>query len=159
MSVYFILCPLTERVKIGFAGSVEARFAKMRVDCPSDLRLLAVIDGTQADEKALHRQYAALRARGEWFYYIGELRAFIDTLPPYEKSIRRRPLSGKLGGWIVDNDLTLVDVGERLGISHASVSRLCCGKQNVSLDTLCEISRMTNGAVTADDLVRERMAA
>ncbi len=52
-----------------------------------------------------------------------------------------------------DQKLSVRELGEKLGISRSSVSRIELGQQNVSLTTAQKIMTVTGGEVTANDLV------
>lgn len=71
MPVYFIgeedggFC----RIKIGVAKDIEKRRSNLQTGNPSEIKLLGWID-TEATfelERCLHRQFQAMRVRGEWF--------------------------------------------------------------------------------------------
>lgn len=56
-----------EHIKIGFTRSLDARLQKMGTDVPDGPKLLHFEPGTFKTEKMLHRHFASLRMRGEWF--------------------------------------------------------------------------------------------
>jgi hypothetical protein len=72
--VYFIAAG--EFIKIGYSRSLRHRLHKLLTDVP-DPELLWIEDGTVKQEKCFHRQFAHIRARGEWFHKTPELLAFI----------------------------------------------------------------------------------
>jgi T5orf172 domain len=74
--VYFI--DSGDRIKIGYSRSLKARMHKMATDVPGGATLLHLEPGTFRTEKILHRQFAALRERGEWFQKGPELLAYIE---------------------------------------------------------------------------------
>lgn len=74
--IYFIMCG--DLVKIGTASDVRARLSSMQTGNPAQMSLLGEILGGRDVESDLHRRFGALRVRGEWFQYSGELRAFVD---------------------------------------------------------------------------------
>ena len=65
-------------IKIGYTNSPEARSIKMATDNPTELKLLHAEPGTFKTEKIYHRQFAAIRVRGEWFRKTPELLEFIE---------------------------------------------------------------------------------
>jgi len=66
--IYFIQAVDSKKIKIGFsAWNVETRLNTLQTGSPEPLALLGAIDGTPADERALHRKFASLRISGEWF--------------------------------------------------------------------------------------------
>lgn len=74
--IYFI--DGSDHVKIGFTRSIAARMVKMRTDVPGAIKLLHMEPGTFQTEKIVHRHFAALRIRGEWFRKAPELLEYIE---------------------------------------------------------------------------------
>lgn len=67
-TIYYIGCPETSRVKIGFtAGDPYKRLRALRTGCPTDIRIFVMHPGTQEAERELHEMFADLRLHGEWF--------------------------------------------------------------------------------------------
>jgi hypothetical protein len=64
-------------VKIGFATDVDDRRSTLQTSSHHSLKILAVIKGTQAKEKELHRKFAVDHIRGEWFRRSEAIEAFI----------------------------------------------------------------------------------
>jgi hypothetical protein len=79
--VYFAQSVDGGPIKIGFTAKGASRRV-MRQSRGGDLRLLAVMSGTLADEYALHQRFAGLRVnrRGEWFYAESELCNYIKRI-------------------------------------------------------------------------------
>lgn len=77
MAVYFIQAGEDGPVKIGTAEDVAARLSELQTGSPAPLQLLGYVSGGRADEQMLHRRFAALRMRGEWFSPAPELIDFI----------------------------------------------------------------------------------
>lgn len=75
--VYFIRCGMN--VKIGFAVDAHKRMAGLQTACPDRLELIHTIPGTMADERELHKRFAASRIRpdGEWFRLTDDILQFI----------------------------------------------------------------------------------
>lgn len=67
--IYFVRSGSRGPVKIGWtSGPVELRVAELQCGNPETLRVCHVIeDMAKSDEAALHRRFASLRIRGEWF--------------------------------------------------------------------------------------------
>ena len=66
-------------VKIGFTRDrVEWRVAELQVGCPETIQIIATINGGFSDEARLHRRFADIRLRGEWFKREGAVAAWID---------------------------------------------------------------------------------
>lgn len=76
--VYFIRSG--EAVKIGVSINVPLRTTVLATGSPWPVDLLAVMPGDRAAEKRLHRRFAHLRLKGEWFRAEPELLDFIATL-------------------------------------------------------------------------------
>jgi hypothetical protein len=73
--VYFIAAEPHSFVKIGWSKrSPLGRMVTLQTGCPQPLDLLACFPGTQDDERRLHRTFAALRFRGEWFFHQHKLK-------------------------------------------------------------------------------------
>jgi hypothetical protein len=80
-SIYFITMEPDEYVKIGWALNGPAkRLSELQCGCPHPLRLMAYAPGTLDEEKILHKLFADLRHRGEWFLNRGPLAALIELL-------------------------------------------------------------------------------
>lgn len=73
--VYFVRSG--KLIKIGFTTDLEGRVSRLQTGSPYDLQLLGTIEGTQRDEQALHRRFANLNVRGEWFRGHASLMAYI----------------------------------------------------------------------------------
>jgi uncharacterized cupin superfamily protein len=87
--VYFIRAG--DMIKIGFARSesaVRARYATIRNASPLPVVLLGAMEGSEEDEKLLHRRFQAHRTEGEWFVAAPEL------LEVVEGSVEVRPAPG-----------------------------------------------------------------
>src|SRR5687767_8824716 len=80
-TIYFVQCG-TERgpIKIGLSVSPAVRLFELQAGCPYPLRLLVEINGSFADEAALHRRFAADRIHGEWFRCSDDLWSAIEFL-------------------------------------------------------------------------------
>ena len=83
-AVYFI-ADGTGHVKIGVSNDVPARMAQLQTGNPTRLRLLAVCPGGEPLERQLHRQFAHVRAEGEWFRLTADLQAVITD---YQQSFK-----------------------------------------------------------------------
>ena len=65
-SVYFVQAN-DGHIKIGLARDVQKRLASLQTAHAHELVLLVAIEGTFRLEQSLHRKFAHLRLRGEWF--------------------------------------------------------------------------------------------
>lgn len=79
-TIYFIGPWGFKVVKIGFATSWRKRLHSLQIGNPEELKLYALIRGTQDEEKALHERFADRRIRGEWFDHLGTVKAYLTEL-------------------------------------------------------------------------------
>lgn len=75
--IYFLNAKESQRVKIGFAVNLERRVKELQTGCPEKLTVLRTIPGTRADERNLHKRFAAYRLTGEWFRNAAPLMNYI----------------------------------------------------------------------------------
>lgn len=77
--VYFIrsASPVGE-LKIGTARNPRARRGQLQTGNPHRLDVLAVIPGGTQEETDLHKQFAHLHIRGEWYLPGDDLMAYIE---------------------------------------------------------------------------------
>ena len=65
-------------IKIGYTvNDVMSRLSSLQVGNPKELKIEMVIEGSEADEKALHDRFASYRYRGEWFYFVQEIKGYM----------------------------------------------------------------------------------
>lgn len=80
--VYFVKC--CNFIKIGCSLDVNQRLQTLTYAMPFELQLLAVLPVIAEDvtriEAQLHRQFAHLRHRGEWFRIGNDLLAHIASI-------------------------------------------------------------------------------
>ncbi len=76
--VYFIHEAGSGLIKIGYTERLGARLTQLRTPTPHRLTVLLTIPGAREMEGAMHRRFAALRERGEWFRAGAELLSFIE---------------------------------------------------------------------------------
>lgn len=79
-SIYFILAPSAQRIKIGYSGNPNKRINQLLTSSPHELEVLLVIPGTRDEERSLHERFAHLRQHREWFTDCEELREYINHL-------------------------------------------------------------------------------
>lgn len=79
--VYFVQCDDDGPVKIGAtrADAVEQRLGVLQTGSPYRLNLRHVAPGDRGVERGLHRYFAHLRVRGEWFLADAELAALANA--------------------------------------------------------------------------------
>lgn len=82
-TVYFLRVQPRGAIKIGFTeGCVYRRVEAIQATSPHVLKWIGAFRGEQADETAAHRQFRAIRIRGEWFKPTPELLAFVTEKTP-----------------------------------------------------------------------------
>lgn len=81
MAVYFIQVCDDGPIKIGYAQNPKRRLHNMQTGNPVRLRLLAITDGGESEERALHSKFAASRISGEWFAPTTDLMEFVASVP------------------------------------------------------------------------------
>lgn len=153
MSVYYVVAPDLNLVKIGFALHPEFRMSKLRSDSPVKLVLYCVEEGDKTLEAERHREFANFRVNGEWFAFQGKLRGFINGLPRFVETKKRKALRGPLGEWIVRKGHTLESFAELAGTTQATLSRICDGKQFPRRDLMLAIIKATDWEVDANALL------
>lgn len=77
--VYFLHAEGTDLVKIGWTADLDRRFDTLQTGCPHVLRLLGVHIGPREVERVYHRDLAAYRQRGEWFFLTHEVRRWLSA--------------------------------------------------------------------------------
>lgn len=65
-------------IKIGFSKRPNFRKMELQTGNPQRLNFLAIIPGTESDERLLHQRFASTRLEGEWFESTPELLALIE---------------------------------------------------------------------------------
>jgi hypothetical protein len=81
VSVYFITAREVGRVKIGCAYDPFQRLEKLQQMSPCELVLEAVLKGSHAEERAIHKLFVDERVRGEWFTITDEIEKAIAANP------------------------------------------------------------------------------
>jgi hypothetical protein len=95
--VYFLRSADGSRIKIGTTMSMAQRLKQLVAEHGEGLEVLAVIDGSQPEEKALHRRFSHLRRVGEWFEPGNDLIGFIvSDGKPWDKDGERDDVTVKL---------------------------------------------------------------
>lgn len=67
--IYFIR--VNDYMKIGYCQytAIASRLSVVQLNCPYEATLARTMRGTRNTEQALHRHFAHLHARGEWFVF------------------------------------------------------------------------------------------
>lgn len=79
--VVYLIQAASGPIKIGRAKAsiVAKRLANLQIASWEELRLLGVLPGDSKTESAIHRRFAHLRIRGEWFRDDPALRGVLDV--------------------------------------------------------------------------------
>lgn len=83
--VYMVMDP-KGRVKIGWTRDLDARVGALNASTADNFQLLRVITGGKPTERWLHKKFAHLRIKGEWFQFD---QAMLTIVTPDELPIRR----------------------------------------------------------------------
>lgn len=101
MTIYFVTDG--SAIKIGYSATPDTRIRDLQIAHHTELKVLGCIEGEPRDEKRLHKQFAHLKVRGEWFRSDPELLDFIASegapIPPRlggMSEIELRQFRGKL---------------------------------------------------------------
>lgn len=82
--IYFMQKEESKLIKIGLTNRPDRRLWQHMNREKEKLRILAVVPGSRAEEIALHRKFAHLKAeKREWFRPDPELIDFIKSLPTH----------------------------------------------------------------------------
>lgn len=76
--VYFVQSVSGGPIKIGTAKHVPKRLEELQIGHPEKLIVLGVLEGGSQVEMRIHRFFARLWLRGEWFQCTPDLLAFIE---------------------------------------------------------------------------------
>lgn len=76
--IYFIQCG--QCIKIGVSSDWKSRISSLNTGSASPLKLLALVPRKRKQEQELHRQFAHLRIRHEWFRAADELLKYIEGI-------------------------------------------------------------------------------
>jgi hypothetical protein len=86
--IYFVQPQGRPFVKIGYAErDVGIRIDELQTANPDDLILLGTMPGSQDREICIHKRFAHLRVRGEWFHFTSEIRSFIESETVYDPRV------------------------------------------------------------------------
>lgn len=85
MSVYFLQRGVNGPIKIGYSKDRDGCFKRMQDAQPYCAETLymrrIIVDGDMAEERRLHREFAAFRLEGEWFSPAFEVAREADAVP------------------------------------------------------------------------------
>lgn len=121
-------------VKIGQTATVNRRLDQISSGLWEDLHLLRLFDGGAATEAALHRRFAHLRIRGEWFHFHSDMMGdvgFTDVIEDnsltqigdrHRTDPRRAALAGAIRSWMEKTGFNERSLARAIGLKPASVS-------------------------------------
>lgn len=75
--VYFVQHGCCGPIKIGKTRDIEKRMSTMEADAPEPLKLVLML--SDATEAQMHKRFAGLRGRGEWFKPAPQLVEFVNS--------------------------------------------------------------------------------
>ena len=67
-------------LKVGVTQDLSKRFRALRVECPEEMHVLALADGTKDDEARLHAALMDEHSHREWFRRTPKMGAVIDAI-------------------------------------------------------------------------------
>ena len=142
--IYFIQAGDSGAIKIGTCrdDQIKARLGALQIGNPDEFRVLGIMDGNEAYERALHSRFRNHRQRGEWFAPVTEI---IDHIRTHGKEFqlkrRRHPETpvehfiNKLGG--------ATKAAAALGISNPSVVLNWRMRRQVPADKVLAIEQVS----------------
>lgn len=154
-------------VKIGYARDPVRRLSELNVAHAGRLKLVGVVRGTKADERAAHKLLYAYRVRGEWFRNVGPVAAMVGMMPapaprPARVAIEKMRPSPcvALVDFMAREGLSFDEMGRRLGVSHEAVRKWVSGERTPRRRYMAAIVRLSGGTITPNDfLPRDSEAA
>lgn len=82
-TVYFVKYP-GRLIKIGTSAWIPGRVGELQAAIPQEISVVGVMCGGPEMEQRLHKEFADLRVRGEWFKATKRLRDFIREFASFE---------------------------------------------------------------------------
>ncbi|PWJ93574.1 Meiotically Up-regulated Gene 113 (MUG113) protein [Mesorhizobium loti] len=156
--IYAIEC--AGHVKLGYSENPERRLNKIAADTPFPCDLLGYWPGTKADELDIHQKFQSTRARGEWFVATEELLSFVSQhVVPAHRGRRFAVLDtdSPLAAWRKRAGMKQQELAGLLCVNTSFISMLEAGETGASLDTATKISKLSEGAVPFDSLVKRQV--
>jgi hypothetical protein len=77
-TIYFVSAETLRAIKIGYSTDVAQRVRDLQAATADTLLLLGMHEGDRATEKALHKRFARLHIKGEWYANRRPLRLYIE---------------------------------------------------------------------------------
>lgn len=147
--VYFLRCG--DFVKIGFSTKPEARIRYLQTATPFNFELVGRHPGTRHHEKQLHKIFASLRHRHEWFLaHEAILQVARDGLPSMD--IREAVLN-PLNAYLVKNRIHPADFAKEIGVTREGLRLWLTGGRTPRQTQMKKIIEATGGVVTPNDFL------
>jgi hypothetical protein len=80
--IYLIHNKDSNTCKIGYSKAPAERLRQLQTSNHSKLELTINVEGSQAEEKQLHKKYAHLRLNGEWFQFDQAMVTDLENIVP-----------------------------------------------------------------------------
>lgn len=77
--IYFIQEGNEGKIKIGFSEDPKERLKTLKIANPNNLRIIFQYEGSEADERKIHRMFKNYNISGEWFEPSEEIMEFINV--------------------------------------------------------------------------------
>lgn len=132
--IYFIRDATSDLVKVGFSEKPWGRFGQIQVHCPHKLDMLAIAPGDMAEEGRLHRLFAPVRHRGEWFRLSGPITVYIATAKARDEIET---------DWSHTKKIPQIAIAECLGVSKGYVSKIMAGKRIGTIEMAAKVFSQT----------------
>lgn len=141
MAIYIVRVGSSGPVKLGYAANPKQRIEILQVGQPAHLNVLRVMEGCRQFEVALHRHFAPLRIRGEWFAYSEEMLDDLDFLRPTSAD----PVTphGSLTSYMQAAGLTDAELAAKLEITQENIRLWRSGRRRIPAERAVELSAIT----------------
>jgi hypothetical protein len=139
MAVYMIRAGVDGPVKIGFAVDPTRRVDGLQTGQPEKLTIIRVMEGCRKFEAALHRHFAHLRTRGEWFTHSDEMLGDLEFLRANVVSNDPTPLAT----YMASHELTDASLGIKVGVGAEAVRLWRRGIRPISAERALTVSKVT----------------
>lgn len=161
--IYFIRANGDGPIKIGFTTDLpHKRIATVKTGCPWPITLIGAIEGTMAQEKALHRALVAFRTQGEWFQPHPDVLELVNATikngihAPVKSTSAFKPYDpnlSKLENWLRLKGIRPSHFAKTVGVTPAVIFYLTRGENWISRDLAQKIYDATDGEITPTDFL------
>lgn len=144
-------------VKLGYTKNPTLRLESLQISRPDKLRILGVIPGDRRDEANLHTRFSAYRCSGEWFRHEGVVSDFVSSMEPWHVEpvvvvTKVDPNEHPLRAWRAANNMTLMQLAERVGVGQPTLSDIETWRRPPSLSLALRLEEVTG--ITPRNLAR-----